>query len=1043
MIKSKMRLWVVILSILMTVFAVIGLSACDIFGNNSNQQYAVIFDANGGKFADGSDTLAQYVYSGSYIAEPSSPSRTNYTFVGWSKNESDYEEWRFDQDKVKSSITLYAQWEQESGILLSMDGGTIEGKDVFLLVGRNTNEISLLERVECSDDSFWSLYRDSNGEQEIATKKITGLEDGDNIYYIIVQNNTKINIYTVTIHRSYRVKITYFDGEEVVRTDTAYTGEEYNVSYTPQINGYLFNHWENILGEQITSFTLWSEVNLYANKTACTYTATLDVNGGKALPENEQSYIVTYDKNYKFTVPTRTGYTFSGWYSGKTQITDSEGISITVWNFTNDRTITAQWMANQYDVELNVNNVEAGSVSGGGSRSYDSNVTISATTNNGFNFLGWYDENDQLVSEDAKYTFKMGFAVSYTAKWDYFTLTTSRNDENAGTLSTNYMDTKISAGQKITLAAKTNKGYTWVGWYDGETEISSDLSFSFTMERKDVVLEARWIKVTLVKDLENGGTITSLTGTYKAGDAVTVTAETTGGFIFLGWYDGTERLTEEMSYTFTMPKNNKTFTAKWIPNTAYIDSNGDVQYCDEEDLIILSTATDQTLTGWCILVGTVSGSFTLTISDEAHIILGDNCSWTVNGGIRVSEGNTLNIYAQSMDEKAGKLTTKGNIGGIDGTAGPDRSSVSGGAGSNGGNSGTIVINGGTISATNIGGGAGGAGGKGYTYVSGTGYNGSGGAGGAGGNGGTNGTIVINGGTISATNIGGGPGGKGGEGDLGFRLGDNSAGGSRGNGGAGGKGGFGGTITINGGSITATNLGGGTGGTGGDGGGGLSNFRGGSNVGGVGGTGGDGGVGGSIMINGGTIEIENIGGGIGGTGGSGGTGGYSYGIGGKGGSGGNGGTGGTIAIIAGQISSTNIGGGIGGTGGEGGFSATGGYTNRGTGGAGGNGGRGGSGANIILKGDIVTTNSIGGGIAGAGGFGGYSSGNKYASSGSKGSTGTKGIIYYESTQADWSNEKNIKSTNAEIYFYSKEQPNESGNYWHYDTETNAPTIWEAN
>ena len=62
MIKSKMRLWVVILSILMTVFAVIGLSACDIFGNNSNQQYAVIFDANGGKFADGSDTLAQYVY---------------------------------------------------------------------------------------------------------------------------------------------------------------------------------------------------------------------------------------------------------------------------------------------------------------------------------------------------------------------------------------------------------------------------------------------------------------------------------------------------------------------------------------------------------------------------------------------------------------------------------------------------------------------------------------------------------------------------------------------------------------------------------------------------------------------------------------------------------------------------------------------------------------------------------------------------------------------------------------------------------------------
>ncbi len=109
----------------------------------------------------------------------------------------------------------------------------------------------------------------------------------------------------------------------------------------------------------------------------------------------------------------------------------------------------------------------------------------------------------------------------------------------------------------------------------------------------------------------------------------------------------------------------------------------------------------------------------------------------------------------------------------------------------------------------------------------------------GGNGGNGGTVTIYGGTLSATTIGGGAGGKGGTGEIG---------------GNGGNGGNGGTVNIYGGTLTATdNIGGGDGGVGGAG---LK-----------GGNGGNGGNGGTVNIYGGTLTATgNIGGGDGGVGG---------------------------------------------------------------------------------------------------------------------------------------------------------------------------------
>jgi len=52
------------------------------------------------------------------------------------------------------------------------------------------------------------------------------------------------------------------------------------------------------------------------------------------------------------------------------------------------------------------------------------------------------------------------------------------------------------------------------------------------------------------------------------------------------------------------------------------------------------------------------------------------------------------------------------------------------------------------------------------------------------------------------------------------------------------------------------------------------------------------------------------------------------------------------------------------------------------------------------------------------------------------------VFYAGSAADWSSitvgEDNYQLTSATRYFYSEEEPTESGNYWHY--VDGVPTVW---
>ncbi len=503
-------------------------------------EYTVTFDANGGTFADGKTTLTQNAQEGSTLTAPSSPARTASAFGGWATDKSGKTLWKFATDTVTKNLTLYAVWKEQSAAIISADGATIDEKQmsVFMLVDRNTESVSLANKIVCSSDSVWKLYYDKLGQTEIPTKiaagKLGELMGGDNIFYIVVTSSSglQVNVYELTVHRSHSVAVSFYDNKDnLINTDTFYTGYEYTVSYKPDIAGYTFNHWKykNKSGE-VTKFTSYEAVSLYADCTVKSYTAKLDVNGGNELQTAEQT--VTYDKSYKFPVPKRTGYSFGGWYSGNTQVTNSDGSSLANWTFTGDRTLSAHWNINSYSVTASVNDNKAGSVKvyaviGGkpsedGKYNYNSKVTIEATTNDGYTFLGIFDKDDKKLNEDDKlfYVTTLGAAAeSYTAKWIACPVEVERNITSAGNV--NSIPDKTVVGQSLTLTAETNLGYTWLGWYNGETQLTEDLNYAFTMPDENITYTAKWQLNSELSDFNFTSTSATLSITEVKDKSVT------------------------------------------------------------------------------------------------------------------------------------------------------------------------------------------------------------------------------------------------------------------------------------------------------------------------------------------------------------------------------------------------------------------------------------------------------------------------------------------------------------------------------------------
>ena len=183
----------------------------------------VKFDANGGKFSDGSVTQTTRIESGSKLTLPTNPEYIGWEFLGWKANYSD-SFWNAENDLVFSDLTLYAQWEDKRAVVYQFENGTISDNEIFILVDHNTEYLSISNKVVVSQGASWKLYYDRLGQVEIPTKICASLSgslvDGDNYFYILITSydQTQISVYTLNLHRSFAIFFNFYDDDRIMKT---------------------------------------------------------------------------------------------------------------------------------------------------------------------------------------------------------------------------------------------------------------------------------------------------------------------------------------------------------------------------------------------------------------------------------------------------------------------------------------------------------------------------------------------------------------------------------------------------------------------------------------------------------------------------------------------------------------------------------------------------------------------------------------------------------------------------------------------------------
>ncbi len=136
-------------------------------------------------------------------------------------------------------------------------------------------------------------------------------------------------------------------------------------------------------------------------------------------------------------------------------------------------------------------------------------------------------------------------------------------------------DTKVTIN---TSASGANFDFKY--WTKNGAFYSTERRFTYTVEAMDVRFQAVYefnpsspqdpqtpneYRLYLVPDPEDACSFSRTSGAkVEAGTIPTVTAYASQGFVFQGWYNGDEKISEsETLTTFTMPKANTTLTAKF------------------------------------------------------------------------------------------------------------------------------------------------------------------------------------------------------------------------------------------------------------------------------------------------------------------------------------------------------------------------------------------------------------------------------------------------------------------------------------------------
>ena len=216
-----------------------------------------------------------------------------------------------------------------------------------------------------------------------------------------------------------------------------------------------------------------------------------------------------------------------------------------------------------FDVTTTAMPAAGGTVTGAGSYPANTEVTITATPNTGYDFEYW-SESGQTISANPVYTFVIVEDMDFVAHFalQTFNVTLTANPVAGGTVTgagTYYY------GENATLTATPSQHYNFVNWTDAQTGQVYGTSTTLTLlvtQDYDIVANFQPKSYTVTASSSYGGTITGA-GTYVYGTTVTMTATPYSHYNFVNWTENGQLVSENASFSFTIT-SNRNFYATFI-----------------------------------------------------------------------------------------------------------------------------------------------------------------------------------------------------------------------------------------------------------------------------------------------------------------------------------------------------------------------------------------------------------------------------------------------------------------------------------------------
>ena len=244
--------------------------------------------------------------------------------------------------------------------------------------------------------------------------------------------------------------------------------------------GYTFTNWtENgtvVSTNAIYSFTVEGNRTLVANFTINSYTITVSAhpsNSGTATGGG------TYNHGQSCTViaTSADGYTFTNWTENGSVVSTNANYTFTV---NANRTLVANFEEQEpdtYNINVSPNPNIGGTVTGGGTYQQGQECTVTATANNGYTFLQW-TENGEQVSTEASYTFTVTNNRNLVAEFQIqsYIITATADPSEGGIVDG---AGSYDYGTACTLTAVPNESYLFVNWTRDGVEVSTDSCYTF------------------------------------------------------------------------------------------------------------------------------------------------------------------------------------------------------------------------------------------------------------------------------------------------------------------------------------------------------------------------------------------------------------------------------------------------------------------------------------------------------------------------------------------------------------------------------------